>query len=135
MLHPKASNSVDRGEPAEAHLARVLAHFLDRDPVRDAGWLHTEAVTVLVMVAADSSEIQVARYIGQLEVELGRPLSPGPTRRGIAIALWHIGKAALVRDRALRLLEERGPAATTPVRLSEWLRGRLLRDEPRGPEG
>ena len=132
MLHPKASNWVDRGEPAEVHLARVLAHFLERDPVRDADWLHSQAVTLLAMVAADGSEIQVAKYVGHLETELGRSLSPGSTRRLVAIALWHIGKAALVRDRALRLLEERGPAAATPVPLSEWLRERLLRDQPPG---
>jgi hypothetical protein len=95
------SNWVDRGEPAEPHLVRVLAFFLEREPAAHATWLHQQAVIVRGMVDANASEVQVASFVGYLEELLGRPISPAPTRRGVAIALWHIAKAGLTRDRLL----------------------------------
>ena len=63
------------------------------------------------------------------------PEAEAPTRdssavRLTAIALWHIAKAALVRDFAERVLQGEVPVnAPTPDRLSHWLATRLLSEE------
>ena len=50
--------------------------------------------------------------------------------RAAAIALWHIAKAALVRDFAERVLQGEVPVnAPTPDTLSHWLASRLLTRE------
>jgi len=76
IISKKASNWVDRGEPAVPVLRRVLAFYFDRHE------------------------------------------------------LWHIAKAALVRDFAERVLQGEVPV-NTPTRdsLSHWLAGRLLTAE------
>lgn len=130
MISPDASNWVDRGEPAEPKLARALHHVLGRDRPVDDAVLLGHAATVLGMVEADASEVQVAAYIGDVQTELGLERTAGRARRLAAIALWHMGKAALVRDRSLRLLDAVRDAATTEQpRLSDWLKERLMRDD------
>jgi hypothetical protein len=54
----------------------------------------------------------------------------------VAIALWHIAKAAEVRNRAQRLITEYAAAlpADSKVPLSTWLSERLLRGDPRSSE-
>ena len=106
MIFERASNWVDRGEPPEPKIAGALRHFLGFDPPVDDARLRREADTLVAMVAADGSEIQVASYLGYLEGDLGRPVSTARARRLEAIAIWRIAKAALTRDRALRLLED-----------------------------
>lgn len=129
MISPGASNWVDRGEPAEPKLARALHHVLGRDQPVDDEVLRGHAAIILGMVEADASEVQVAAYIGDVQAELGLDRTAGRARRLSAIALWHVGKAALVRDRSLRLLDAVRDAATTEQpRLSEWLKERLMRD-------
>jgi hypothetical protein len=56
------------------------------------------------------------------------PESEAPTTtRMAAVALWHVAKAALVRDFAERVLKgEVPPNAPTPDTLSHWLASRLL---------
>ena len=90
IISRKASNWVDRGEPALPTLCRVLAYFFERhDPARE-------------------------------------PLGARPA----AVRLWHIAKAALVRDFAERVLRGEIPANTpTPDRLGHWLAERLLTPE------
>lgn len=70
-----------------------------------------------------------------MEDQLGRTRSPAAHRRLVAIAVWHIAKAGLVRDQAMRLLRDGLPHGTSEqVRLSDWLAERILRetadDEP-----
>jgi hypothetical protein len=51
------------------------------------------------------------------------PLNPRPT----AIALWHIAKAALVRDVSERVLRGEIPVnQPTPDSFSHWVASRLL---------
>ncbi len=71
MISDRASNWVDRGEPAEPKIAKALRHFLGFDaPLEDATLLEYAGV-VVGMVAADASEVQVAAYLGHLEDQAG----------------------------------------------------------------
>lgn len=130
MISPNASNWVNRGEPAERKLMRVLRHFLGFDAAVSDSQLQEFAAVLEGMVAADASEVQVASYLGYLEDQLDRPRSPSRRRRLVAIALWHVAKAALIREETLRLLREGVPPATSEqVPLSKWLRERILRED------
>lgn len=119
--NPRASNWLDRGEPAGPKLARTVHHFLGRDLPLPEEQLQSYATVVLGMVAADASEVQVASYLGHLEEQLDRPRSPARHRRLVAVALWHIAKAALLRDGTSAKPPEEQPP------LSDWLRERILR--------
>ncbi len=128
MISEKASNWVDRGEPAEPKIAKALRHFLGFDaPVEDATLLEYAGI-IVGMAAADASEVQVSAYLGHLEDGAGLQRSTARHRRLVAVAVWHIAKAALTRDRALRLLDGEAPAAPAEhARLSDWLAERILR--------
>ncbi len=91
--------------------------------------LREYAAIVVGMVAADASEVHVAAYLGHLEDQLGLERSAARHRRLEAIAVWHVAKAALTRDRALRLLADgEAPDATAEhERLSDWLAGQVRR--------
>lgn len=95
MTSPRASNWVDRGLPAERKLARCLGVYLGLGPADEEAALQTHAVTLLYMVAADASEVQVASYLRSVEQQFAAEIPVGALRRPIAIALWHIAKAAL----------------------------------------
>lgn len=132
MIDAKASNWVDRGDPPEPKLARALHHVIGRDHPVDQEVLLGHAAIILGMVEADASEVQVAAYLGDVQEELGLERTAARARRLAAIALWHMGKAALVRDRAIRVVAAvRESAATGHPRLSDWLKERLMRDEER----
>lgn len=127
LISSKAGNWVDRGEPPNPTLRRVLAHFFERlDPV-DEPWLEEQAVIVLGMVAADATEIHVAGYLRSVVRETGRPQREPLNARSAAISLWYVAKAALVRDAAERVLNE-APAVTRSDEdsLSHWVASRLL---------
>jgi hypothetical protein len=90
--------------------------------------LAEQANTLAQMVAADASEIQVANYLSSLERELGVSIPEGQLRRTMAIAVWHIAKAAQTRDRLLAA-NPPGPATSSQVPLSQWLTARLNPEE------
>jgi hypothetical protein len=126
----KASNWVDRGEPAEPTLARLLAHYFARHAEDDREWLAAQATIIRGMVEADASEVQVAAYLRHLGRTLALPGGAPPGARLVAIALWHAAKAALVRDVAERVLRgEIPPNDPTPESLASWLVPRLLSPE------
>jgi hypothetical protein len=130
MISGKASNWVDRGEPPEPTLRRVLASYLHLDPDSCGDELQEYATQVRGMAEADSTEVQIAGYLRTKEEQHGLSHESGH-RRAVAIALWHIAKSAEVRDRALQLLRDAGEATTSSkIPLSEWLAERLMRDEP-----
>jgi hypothetical protein len=135
MINSSASNWVDRGESPEPTLARVLSSYLELEPTEHQATLAEYALSVRGMAEADATEVQIAGYLRTLERQHLAAEHPARHRRGVSIALWHIAKAAEVRDRARQLLEEY--AATVPaasrVPLSAWLSERLLRDDPRRP--
>jgi hypothetical protein len=129
MISARASNWVDRGESPEPKITSALRHFLGFDVAVDDAHLLKEARTLIAMVAADASEIQLASYLGYIEAQLGRARSDARTRRLEAIAIWHIAKAALTRDHALRLLDGQPADATVDhERLSDWLAARIAPD-------
>ncbi|HEY4303713.1 MAG TPA: hypothetical protein VGM82_04565 [Gemmatimonadaceae bacterium] len=131
IISKTASNWVDRGESAIPTLSRVLAHFFNRRLDDNRLWLEEHANTVLGMVAADATEVHITGYLNSV----ARESAPDEHRnaRGAAIALWHIGKAALVRDFAERVLQGEVPLnVPTEETLSAWLAQRLL--TPAEPE-
>ena|SRR5689334_6474059 len=134
MINAKASNWVDRGEPPEPTLSRILASYLELDSAAHTSQLLEYATTARGMAEADATEVQIAGYLRTLERQHLAAEHPARHRRAVAIALWHVTKAAEVRGRAIRLLEElsdRAPEAAR-VPLAEWLAERLLRDDLRG---
>jgi hypothetical protein len=148
IIDKKASNWVDRGEAPNATLRRVLARYFDRREPEDAAWLEEQALTVLGMVAADATEVHIAGFLRSITSDAA-PLAPyqddatAETRepswnelrgsahaRATGIALWHVAKAALVRDLAERVFRgEIPPIDATPDSLGHWIAGRLLSAE------
>lgn len=124
LTSAKASNWVDRGAPAVPVMQRVLAYFFERHSDADQAWLERVAQDVFGMVAADATDIQVAGYLKSVARAQG--IEFPPKARVTGIALWHIAKAALVRDTATRLLNSDLAAQGDPPPLSEWLASRLL---------
>lgn len=126
----RASNWVDRGEPATPKLRSTLAHFFERVDERDQPWLEEHAKNILGMVAADATEIHVAGYLNSVARQLGAPTRKPLGSRAAAVALWHIAKAALVRDFAERVLQGDVPVnQPTPDSFSHWVASRLLTPE------
>jgi hypothetical protein len=134
MINPKASNWVDRGEPPEPTLRRVLASYLELEPSAFEPQLGEYAAALRGMAEADATEVQLAGYLRSLEAKHLAAEHPARHRRAVAIALWHVVKAAEVRDRAMRLVEEYTASEPSAARvpLSTWLAERL-RDEGPGP--
>ena len=121
----KADNWVDRGEPCEPVLARILAHYFDRREPLDAPWNAEHAVAIRGLVEAGGTEMHVAGYLYRLLRELGKPAPP--RGRITAIALWHAAKETLVLDFAERFLKGEVPRpVATSDSLSHWLAARLL---------
>ena len=124
----KAVNWVDRGDPAEPTLKRILAFYFDRHSPADDPWLDEHARAIRGLVEADLTETHVAGYL--YRVLRDEDLPAPPRGRVTAIALWHAAKAALVRDFAERVLAGEVPRpVATPEPLSQWLAARLLTPE------
>ena len=130
IISRKASNWVDRGEPPLPTLRRVLAFFFERHAPNDEQWLEEHARVVVGMVAADATEVHVAGYLRSVVREVGGPSREPLGARATAVALWHIAKAALVRDFAERVLQGEVPVnEPTPDTFSHWVASRLLTPE------
>ncbi|HEY0672815.1 MAG TPA: hypothetical protein VGD27_11135 [Longimicrobiales bacterium] len=124
MNKRRFSNWVDRGESPDRQLTRVLVRFLGLDPKADAATLAAHCATIIAFVAADGSEVQLADYLAELQRGLERDVSPGNTRRYVAIALWHIAKVALLREEISHRAAA-DPPTSASISLSEWLAHRL----------
>lgn len=125
LTSKKAGNWVDRGASPLPVMERTLQFFFERHGLEDAEWLRRAAEDVYGMVAADATDIHVAGYLKSVARTQG--LEFPPKARLHSIALWHIAKAALVRDTATLLLNSDLAAhvADAPT-LDEWLASRLL---------
>lgn len=125
MSSSRASNWVDRGAPAVPVMQRVLAFFFDRHGEADQAWLQAAAQSVFGMVEADASDVQVAGFLKSVAREQAIEF---PMRARItSIALWHIAKAALVRDVAERVINsDLSARPDQPPPLAKWLAQRLL---------
>jgi hypothetical protein len=127
IIHRKAGNWVDRGESPLPTLTRILAHFYGRFGDESLAWLRDHANTVLGMVAADASEIHIAGYLRSIALDERLDWMGLPPVRPVSIALWHVAKAALVRDFAERVLRGEIPAnVPTDGPLGAWLVERIL---------
>ena len=128
IIYRNADNWVDRGEPAEPKLALVLAHLFDKHGASDQPWLLEHAATIRGMVEAGATDYHVTGYLRSIARTESDSAPPGT--RMAAVALWHVAKAALVRDFAERVLAgEVPPNRPTGVPLSQWLASRLLTPE------
>jgi hypothetical protein len=127
IIARNADNWVDRGEPAEPRLALTLAHLFSRRGEAHQSWLIAHGATILGMVAAGATDYHVNGYIRSVARELDPVGDVPPGTRMAAVALWHIAKAALVRDFAERVLSgDVPPNIATPAPLGEWLASKLL---------
>lgn len=131
LTSKKAHNWVDRGDSAEPVIQRLLAHLLGLLPIEETRpRLELPAATIIAMVAADATEVHLVGYVRSLARELGVEERPLPYLRVNAIAMWHVAKAALVRDFAERVLSgEIPPNEPTAQPLNTWLASRLLSAE------
>jgi len=126
IISRNASNWVDRGESPHRTIERVLGRFLDENPLDRAVWFREQSETIVGMVAADATEVHVAGFLRTL-LTAESPPRDSTAIRAAAIAVWHIAKAALVRDFAERVLRGEVPInEPTPDSLSHWLAARLL---------
>ena len=105
LTHSTASNWVDRGQPPEPELGRILSYYLDLGPEPLETRLRPHVDAIRGMVEADATEVQVAGYLKTVEQDFGATDTHARRRRAAAIALWHIAKCAEVRERARRLLD------------------------------
>ena len=125
MPRGKAGNWVDRGEPLEPTLGRVLGHSLGLE-LPDPRL--TEYVnTIRGLVESDATEVHVSKYLRDIRSALGLPELDQPARRTMAIALWHIAKAGLIRDRAERRAQELMSQLPPEPSLAERLSAAILR--------
>ncbi|HEV7387014.1 MAG TPA: hypothetical protein VGN73_00250 [Gemmatimonadaceae bacterium] len=127
IIFKKASNWVDRGESPQATVERVLGRFFGRSTTDHAAWLVEHSTIIIGMVEADATEVHVVGYLRALAREIAFPESQVVAIRTTAIALWHVAKAALVRDFAERVLRGEVPVnQPTPDSFSHWMASRLL---------
>ncbi len=127
IISRKSNNWVDRGESPLPVLVHALAHFFERHADSDQAWLAEHANIILGMVAADATELHLTGYLKSVVREAGVPQREPLGARAAAVTLWHIAKAALVRDFAERVVRGDVPAnVPTEGTLSGWLAKRLL---------
>jgi hypothetical protein len=116
LIDGHAANWVDRGQPPEPELTRVLAHYLDQRAQLAGETLRPHVTALRGMVEAESTEVHLLGYLREIEREFGVTDSEdrGRRRRAVVIALWHIAKCAEVRDRAARLMAHGAPPTRVP---------------------
>jgi hypothetical protein len=85
MINAKASNWVDRGEPPEATLTRVLSSYLELEPSTNEAQLREYAAAVRGMAEADATEVNIAGYLRTLESTHLAVEHPARHRRAAAI--------------------------------------------------
>ncbi len=125
LTSKKAGNWVDRGASPLPLMQRTLEFYFARHAAEDQVWLARAAEDVFGMVAADATDVQIAGYLKSVARTQG--LEFPPQARLHSILLWHIAKAALVRDTATLLLNSDLAAHVSDAPpLGEWLASRLL---------
>lgn len=105
-------------------------HFFERFDPSDKDWLEEHVLIVIGMVGGDATEVHIAGYLRSVVRETGLPTREPLGARETAIALWHLAKAAEVRDFAERVLRGEVPVnEPTPDSFSHWLAARLLSED------
>ena len=121
----KASNWVDRGDALEETLGRVLGHALGVEA--DDPTLQEHLLAIRGLVESDATEVHVTRYVRPLFPLFLQREADATLSRTLGIALWHIAKAGLVRDRAARRADELIRQLPPEPRLADQLRDAILR--------
>src|SRR6266550_2422550 len=98
MTRRDVGNWVDRGQPPEPELNRVLAIYLEKDPVADGPAPRGYVTAIKEMVEAGTSAADVAGYLRHIELQLTAQM--GRVRALASVALWHVVHAARVRGAA-----------------------------------
>jgi hypothetical protein len=130
IISRNASNWVDRGESPNATIRRVLAHYFERLDSDSVPWLDEHSAIIIGMVQADATEVHIVGYLKSIARESGFPEGEPRGAREAAVALWHVAKAALVRDFAERVLRGEVPVnEPTPDSFSHWVATKLLSPE------
>jgi hypothetical protein len=125
MSRKNASNWVDRFEPIEPTLSRILGRPLGVDAGDPR--LVEHALTIRGLVEADATEVHVAAYVRRLFPSFDLPEPDASTSRTLGIALWHVAKVGLVRDRAERRAAELASQLPPEPPLAESLKAAILR--------
>ena len=99
MTRRDVGNWVDRGQPPEPELNRVLAIYLEKDPVADGPALRGYVTAIKDMVEAGTSAADVAGYLRHIERELQVTEQVGRVRALASVALCVV-HAARVRGAA-----------------------------------
>ncbi len=107
MSRQDVGNWVDRGQPVEPELTRVLAIYLQKETDRDGAELRMYVSAIKAMVEAGTSAADVAGYLRHIEGELGTPQQEGRVRALASVALWHVVYAARGRGAHLSTPGER----------------------------
>ena len=100
MTRRDVGNWLERGQPPEPELNRVLAIYLEKDPVADGPALRGYVTAIKDMVEAGTSAADVAGYLRHIERELQVPEQVGRVRALASVALWHVVHAVRVRGAA-----------------------------------
>ncbi|WP_411282351.1 hypothetical protein [Gemmatimonas sp.] len=109
-------------------MARVLGHAIGRDATDPAVEVHV--LTIRGMVEADSTEVHVSGYLRTVWTTEGHAELEPTARRTLAIALWHIAKAGLVRDAMAREIASLRCASPAGRPLGDQLRDAILGAPP-----
>lgn len=117
-------NWVDRFEPLELILSRILAHAFGVDFTDPR--LDEPALTIRGLVEADATEVHVTKYVRDLFGSFGLA-APERSPRLLGIALWHVAKVGIVRDRAERRAQELMLQMPPEQRWSEGVAAAILR--------
>src|SRR2546430_15866813 len=96
MTRRDVGNWVDRGQPPEPELNRVLAIYLEKDPVGDGPALRGYVTAIKEMVEAGTSAADVAGYLRNVEREVQLTEQVGRVRAFASAAPSHVGRAARV---------------------------------------
>jgi hypothetical protein len=93
----QTSSWVDRGDPVEGPLARILGGALGVAP--EDPRLIESLLVLRGQVEASATEGDIATYVGTLFPRFAQPLPNSPLLRLLGTALWHVVKAGQLRDR------------------------------------
>lgn len=118
-------NWVERNDPIEPELVRVLAHPLGLS--HDDARLLEHALAIRGLVEAGGNEVDVTVYARRLFEPFGLPKPDAVVARLLGLALWHVTKAGLVRNNAQRRVAELVQQLPPEAPLSERLAAAIER--------
>src|SRR2546428_9979076 len=98
MSRQDVGNWVNRGQPPEPELTRLLAVYLEKDVVTGGATLRPYVTALREMAEAGTSDAQLAGYLKHVDQEVGRPQETGRVGQLAATALGHMPRRASIRS-------------------------------------